>query len=207
MANARVVSVKLGAPFDGFKYAFRTTIDAAKGTVLGQILVPVTLAEGDVQKLIFGANSPKPRRASKRFAADGQVSSFISIDAITAAKAAGWKVGRAPATRTGKQGTFSKTRYVLINGVKRAWNMPKSTFTGLSAANQTALKIKTPTAADTDLVFGCEFPLPPKAQKIVITGDETVSVGSFCDNTVLDSLPAGFTASKGGRYLPSDFPS
>lgn len=191
----RLVYVQLAGNLAAIKYGFRTPIDASKGTVLGHVAFPDS---GSAEGLVLGVNAPKPQRASKRLAS-GTVSSFIAPAAIAAAKAAGWKVGRPTAPRLPKTTTFSSTRYVLINGVKIAWNMPRSVINNLAAAQVTALKIKKPTNADLDLVFGASFPQPPTVKFTKLVGDQETSVSTFADNTALDNLGNGFTVIKGGR--------
>jgi hypothetical protein len=171
-------------------------LETSKGTVLGHTVVA---ANPQVTGLVIGANSPKPARASKRFAADGLVSSFISADKITSAKAAGWKVRPSRNTRGKSVSNFSSTRYILINGVKYAWQPRKETLTKI-AAQEAALGIKTPTANDIDLVFGASFPKPPKAALVTITGDEVTTSSSFIDTSALDNLPNGYQKTSNGNY-------
>lgn len=166
-------------PFKGatFKYGFLTNIDAADGVVLGHV------AKADVTgPIVFGANSPKPARATKE-KATGTVSSFIDVLAIPAARSARWSIGKGK-NRTG--GTNNKVNivYVTIEGIKYAWPLPKLTQSNLGDIS--VLGIKLATAEDKDLVFGAKTPKPPRATKR--GGDSSFS--TYYDPSV--TLPAGW---------------
>ncbi len=192
--RSRLVYVGLEAPYADHKYGFRTTIEASKGTTLGhQVLDATTPVTG----LIFGANSPKPKRASKTFAT-GTNSSFIAPSAIVAAVAAGWDISKAKSNGRKNPSRFQVPVYVTVNGVKYAWAMRKTQLTKLGA-NLQALGIKKVVGTETDLVFGASFPKPPRVKSISIQGkgDSATSVNSstFYDPSNESSLPAEF-----GRY-------
>lgn len=175
--SRRQVAVK---PFNGatFLYGFATNVDAADGAVLGHVE-----KDAITGPVVWRANMPKPARASKQ-KATGVSSSFVSWDAISAARAAGWRVGKAK-LRTGSESTLTKTVYVTVEGIKYAWRMPNTTATNLG--DIAALGIKVATPADRDLVFGASLPKPPRAKKVV-SGSV---VSTFYDPST--TLPAGFS--------------
>jgi hypothetical protein len=189
--KSRLVGVAMDAPYAGITYAFRTTIKETEGTVLGH--TPLT-ASTAVAGLIFKANSPKPKRASKTFAT-GTSSSFIAPAAI----AAGWDIAKAKSNGRKSNSRFQIVVYVTINNVKYAWAMKKSQLK-LLADNLTALGIRKATGDETDLVFGASFPKPPRIKSITTTGaaGSTVSQSS---NTFYDptqkKVPAEFATYAG----------
>ena len=134
---SRLVFVPLEAPYADHKYGFRTTLEASKGTILGH--QPLD-ASTPVTGLIFKANHPKPKRASKTFAT-GTNSSFIAPSAIAAAIAAGWDIVKAKSNGRKSRSTFQIPVYVTVNGVKYAWGMKKSQKAKLGA-NFATLGIK-----------------------------------------------------------------
>lgn len=168
-------------PFAGlpFHYGFASGADDADRTALGQ--KPRSAITGPV---VWRANSPTPARASKK-KATGTVSSFIDYTKIASARAAGWKVGGAK-MRLGSETAKTKTVYVTIQGIKYAWRIPLETLTFMG--NVEPLGIKVATAADKDLVFGADFPKPPRAKKI----EGTSVISTFYDPT--KDLPAGYTS-------------
>lgn len=181
--SRRIVHVQ---PIQGLniRYGFATNIDQAQSSQLGHVALAGTPPNG----YVFGANAPKPARASRRFAT-GMVSSFVSVTSIVAARGQGWKVGLAK--RGGPVNTAkSQTVFVTMNGVKYAWNQPKDTQQKIGGLG--ALGIRVATTADRDLVFGASRPRPPRARRIVGTGDQTDVISTFYDPTVAQ-LPAGWS--------------
>lgn len=172
-------------PYQGsnLKYGFATNIDAAQSTQLGQ----TTLTGANPAGFIFGANSPKPARASRRFAT-GIVSSFIDVGSIVTARAAGWSVGKGK-RRGASNSARSKTVYVTIGGIKYAWQLPADTEASIGGL--AALGIQVATNANTDLVFGATTPKPDRAQKTVVSGANTNIISTFFDPSI--TLPAGWS--------------
>lgn len=166
-------------------YGFATNISTAQGTILGHAEVGASLPPG----YVFGANSPKPARASRRFAT-GTVSSFISAEAIAAARTAGWRIGFAR-TRQGGSGNRSRTVYVTLQGIKYAWNIPNTTWANVSPVAG-ALGIREATQNDDDLVFGADSPKPPRAYTVVGSGDNVSIIQTFYDPSG-GQLPEGWT--------------
>lgn len=175
-------------PFQGstIKYGFGTNIDEAQGTALGHTALTANAPTG----YVFGANSPKPARASKRYAT-GTVSSFVDAEKIPAARAADWKIGTAYLRRGGDSGR-SKTVYVTIQGIKYAWQIPDDTASRIGTLEN--LGIRVATGAETDLVFGATTPKPPRAKKAIGgEGENQTILSTFYDPS--NALPAGWTAS------------
>ena len=194
MTSSRLVYVALEAPYADHKYGFRTVIEQSKGTVLGHQVLD---ASTPVQGLIFKANHPKPKRASKTFAT-GTSSSYITPSAITAAIAAGWDILKAKSNGRKSKSTFQVPVYVTINGVKYAWGMKKTQKAKLGA-NLAALGIREVTGTEQDLVFGASFPKPPRVQSLTLSGKGATAT-SVSSNTFYDpsnSIPDTFRTYSG----------
>ena len=193
--KSRLVGVAMDAPYAGITYAFRTTIKEAEGTVLGHAALT---AATPVSGLIFKANAPKPKRATKTFAT-GTSSSYIAPSAITAAVAAGWDIVKAKSNGRKSNSRFQIVVYVTINSVKYAWAMRKSQLALLSD-NLAALGIRKATGDETDLVFGASFPKPPRIKSITTTG-AAGSTTPQSSNTFYDpsqkKIPAEFSTYAG----------
>lgn len=199
------VSVAMG---NGLIYLFETNVDTAERVALGHTPVGAT-----VPPLAFkGGNSPKPRKA-RRLTADGWNSSFISelpATVIPALKTAGWQVGR-PAKKRGLiTGATARavTVYVLVRGIKFAWNMPSETRASITDATMTALGIQIATAADVDtLVWGASIPRPAKVQFKRVTGalgGGADILTTYCGQAQEDNLPAGWKLIQPRLKFPGD---
>lgn len=201
--TSRLVYVPLATPYADHKYGFRTTLEASKGTVLGhQVLDAATPVTG----LLFKANHPKPKRASKTFAT-GTSSSFIDPAAVTAAIAAGWDITKAKSNGRKNNSRFQIAVYVTINGVKYAWAMRKTQKAKLGT-NFAALGIREVTGTETDLVFGASFPKPPRVRSISVQGKGAsatdVSSSTFYDPSNEGALPNTF-AKAAGQFTAADW--
>ena len=174
-------------PYTGavMKYGFLTNVKASVSAELGhEAPTGVTV--------VFGANAPKPGKATKRDAT-GSTSSYYDISLRASLRAAGWRTS-SPKIRTGRKTRHTETAYITINGVKYAWQMPDWKKTKL-AADFAALGIQTGTAADKDLVFGARTiggAKPPRAQKLEVGVDGEDSISTIYDPSV--TLPAGWGA-------------
>lgn len=177
------VTPVVGSPL---RYGFPTNIDLSRGEQLGHTLVQGALPEG----YIVGANLPKPARASRRFA-DGTTSSFIDAGSVVQARNLGWSVTKAK-IGTGNSSARSTTVFIRMGLVKYAWRMRNTTFTRIQP-DFAGLGIVQATPADKDLVFGARTPRPPRATKVVLTGDEVDTLGTFYDPD--NDLPAGWSGS------------
>ncbi|MEM6840051.1 MAG: hypothetical protein AAF609_24850 [Cyanobacteria bacterium P01_C01_bin.120] len=146
------------SPFNGstILYGFLTNIDGGDSATLGHQDAAVA-----AQGTVFGANSPKPARASRK-RATGTTSSFIDWNSIAAARQAGWSVGKA-SNRRGGQTAKSRVVAVTFQGITYAWNMPLDTYNNIGAGDRQTLGIRDTDTNDTNLVFGVDSPKPPKA--------------------------------------------
>jgi|SRR6476661_1162725 len=200
--NKTLVSVPLS---NNLLYLFLTNVDAVARTALGHTPVPDV-----VPALAFqGGDSPKPRRA-KKLTADGWNCSFIAATAaiITAAKAGGYQVsrrelrrGRVPAA-----GARATTVYVLVRGIKYAWNIPNETIATITQATLTALGIEIATAADEDtLVWGASIPKPATATFYNADGPGGGDqLSTFVAQAKEDTLPAGWRIKSPRIMFPGD---
>lgn len=152
----------------GFKYGFRTNdaINTEHGEKLGQ---EVYAAQAGV---FFGANSPKPTRATKEFTS-GTVGSYCSTAKIGALKADNWNITRKNRIRGVK--TSGKTRTVYVDmpgGYKYAWNI-----TAAEAALATDLGFVAATGSDAgSLIWGINSPKPPRATKKDASGSTSTFI-------------------------------
>jgi hypothetical protein len=185
MARRRGETVQVYVTILGsLKYGFRTnkSIHDAYKTELGQ-----TTYAG-AAGVFFGANSPKPAKASKEFAS-GTVGSFCSTDKISTLRAADWVVTRKNNIRGIK--TSGKTRTVFVDmpgGYKYAWNI-----TAAEVSLSTTLGFEAATGADaSSLIWGINYPKPPRASK----KENGSSVSTFIkpQASVIDAaITAGFS--------------
>lgn len=188
MASQNVYDTKIPVwvtPFTGstIKYGFLTNVLASVRTDCGHNVVGDSTPTG----LVYGANAPKPGRASKR-TATGNVGSFYSIGQMASLRADGYSVTR-PTIRRGSEGANSTAVYVTMNGIKYAWRMPSRLLTRITA-DASGLGIEIATSNDRDLVWG-STPKPPKAYRT--SGLDTLS--TYVDPSRIDNLPAGWSTS------------
>jgi len=200
--NKVLVSVPLS---NGLIYVFSTNVDTVARTALGHTPVPDV-----VPALAFqGGDSPKPRRAT-RLTADGWNSSYISATpaVVTAARSAGYQVsrreirrGRVPAA-----GARATTVYVLIRGIKYAWNIPNETIATITQATLTALGIEIATATDeATLVWGASLPKPAVATFFSAAGPGGGDqLSTFVAQAREDSLPTGWRIKEPRIVFPGD---
>lgn len=170
----------------GLKYGFRTNkaLHLAHGAVLGQ--ETYVSAAG----VFFGANSPKPAKASLE-TASGTVSSFCSTASIDALKTAGWVVTRKNSIRGVKTGGKTRTVYVdMPGGYKYAWNI-----TATEASLASTLGFVAASGADaSSLIWGVNYPKPPRASK----KENGSTTSTFCkpqQSVITAAITAGYTIS------------
>ncbi len=167
MARRRGEQVEVYVTIGSLKYGFKTTksVHNSYKSELGQ-----TTYNGSAG-VFFGANSPKPPRATKEFAS-GTIGSYCSTDKISSLKSNGWTVSRKARIRGVK--TAGKTRTVYVDmpgGWKYAWNITAS-----EADLASELGFVLATGADaTDLIWGVNYPKPPRASKT----DENGTTSTF----------------------------
>ncbi len=186
MARRRGEQVEVYVTIGSLKYGFRTTksVHDSYKAELGQ-----TTYAGSVG-VFFGANSPKPPRATKEFAS-GTIGSYCSTDKVSSLKKNGWTV----ANRTRIRGirTAGKTRTVYVDmpgGWRYAWNI---TSTEADLASELGFVLATGSDAR-ELIWGVNYPKPPRASKKEETG--TVSTFIKPQNSVIESaIGKGWTVS------------
>jgi hypothetical protein len=186
--NKRKVSVE---PFAGsaIQYGFMTNVSAATSTSCGHQAIGATTPPG----LVFGANAPKPGRASRK-RADGTDSSFYDYAVYFQLIQEGWSV-KLPRRRRGGVNRASRAVYVTVAGIKYAWNMPNDTRTKIGA-DFAGLGINEATSNDGDLVWGASSPKPPVAKKVQVGEGGTDVISTFVDPARADGLPEGWTSSE-----------
>lgn len=192
-----------GAAGETLKYCFPTNIPTGERQNLGHVAVTEAMQRTAVNGLVMGCSYPKPNRATKRDALR-VTSSYFSH---TKSKAALAKVGYLNIRRfTGtakiinSASALVKTVFVTINGVRYAWNMPKTKE--INFPKDVALSalgiVDPPAGADYgDIVRGATMPKPGKAQAVLINGDNMKMISSFYDPD--KALPDTFSPVKPAR--------
>lgn len=196
--------VTVGIAGTPLKYGFNSRLRDALRNDFGQVEITGTTS---IQNLIIGANIPKPSRASKRFVT-GYDSSYCDPSKIKSLRDDRYRITPGRGLGAGSAGTgLSKTFYVTINGIKYAWNsaVPSADQTGVNSSQVSANLA----SGDTDLVFGANFPKPPRLQIAVGESKDHV-FSSFADPSAVDNaLNAGWTRSGGrkgdGSYTEAHF--
>lgn len=204
------VTMSLGTATIKYGYKCRLQRDTAYTTLGITRIDPTTVNATVVQGLVFGANAPKPARASKLFDTNppGYESTFCSDAQIATAKADGWKIKPRTPSRSPSSSPRSKTVYVTINGIKYAWQFTKLLASIEGQVNLTELGVQDATATDKDLVFGCSFPKPPRIGKLVTDPDDSAEdrFTTFYDPSRSPSAANGWYGvnAKGANLLTAD---
>ena len=194
MARRRGHRIPVYVTFNGLKYGFQTqqAIHESYKGELGQ-----TTYAG-AAGVVFGANSPKPNRASKLFEA-GTISSFCSSDKEKTLRAANWVIDSHKSGRRGlKTSGLSRTVFVpMPGGYNYAWNI-----TAAELAEVGVLGIEEATADSGILVWGSS-PKPPRASKM--EGGSRVSTFIKPQQSVINAAVEAGWSVKGVDYelLPS----
>ena len=160
--KTRLVSVQPTVSLTTVKYGFRTNVDAATSTALGHAAVTVTDNAYPVG-FCLGANSPKPARASKKFAT-GLKTSYCDATKRAEATTAGWKVGPASVRRAAET-RFTQTVFVTFEGNKYGWRLPKAVIAKVTVAEFANLGIEVATGTEKDIIYGASIPRLPVATK------------------------------------------
>lgn len=192
-------------------YAFPTNVKQTERTALGHQVVN---SDNPPERVIIGASNPKPLRASIK-KATYYASSYCDMAKVKELRAKGWRVSRpsiAPKIHDGTNtNSFVRTMKVRVRGIDYAWLQPKVTADEIGDAGRTILGVSQATDNDAkSLVYGAEFPKPPRAQLVKRegTGDNTTSniISTFFDPD--KTLSGGWTPSARatGSYRDGDFP-
>lgn len=182
----------LAVPSVAGTYLYRSNIGPA--SVLTDCGVTEAVLASLPADAFFGANSPKPPRATQKTPL-GSNSTFCDAAKIAALKADGYTVkpGKVNSLNLAASASGVVTLYVLVDGVKYAWNMNQARYTRLTAELE-ALGVEAATAADRNtLVWGATCPKPGVASKFFEAGEgggDTVSC--FVSSAKEVDLPAGW---------------
>jgi hypothetical protein len=177
-------------PFSGasLKYGFLTNVTQPVGVSCGHTAVDNA---NPPSGLAFGVNSPKPGKASKK-RVSGVDSTFFDPSVRAALRSQGWSLTAAK-IRRGSSSDASKAVYVTLEGgIKYAWRMPAHTYNKIGG-DRAALGIQDASAGASDLVWGASKPKPPKAGKFIAGDSNSDNLTTFCDPSVADSPPSGWT--------------
>lgn len=208
-SNGRLVSVP--APITGatFAYGFRTKIETTSSTALGHTAV----TDANLPNTLFGINHPKPRRATKDFAAPRNTeTSFIAAASIASARADGWVI---LAARERNYSNSSRTTLVYVEArtqktapvstaiYKFGWRMPDQQWDVMTEAERTALGIEAVGDDDTDIVYGVtddrSYPKRAYVRRNIAAEDAPAQfsrISTFVAYNKLDSLPTGWKKMK-----------
>lgn len=184
MARARGARQEVFVTIGSVKYGFRASARSSPyRTVLGHVVVTDANRGG----VIFGANSPKPNRASKEISGS-VVSSFCdpSQESTLAGSSqnGGWAISRT-SRRRGITNT-PKARTVFVNmpgGWRYAWNITRAE---LDLADDLGFTVAVGT--ESGLVFGAQSPKPPRATRKA--NGQITSTFIEPDQTIMDAAIA-----------------
>jgi hypothetical protein len=150
------------------KYGFQTqkSITTSYGSELGHVAYSPDTGVG----IFFGANSPKPPRATKQFDT-GAISSFCSTQQIGTLRTGGWTVSSNSSRRGIRSAGKTKSVFVdMPGGYRYAWNISSA-----EADLASELGFELATGGMSDLVWG-STPKPPRASKVGTDG----RISTFC---------------------------
>lgn len=183
---------KVGAyvEFSGLKYGFQINkaFHEQYKTILGQ-----TTFQG-AAGVFFGANSPKPNRATLEIAGGSKVSSFCSSSKINDLQKANWIITSANSGIRGvKTSGPTRTVYVDMPGnYKYAWNL-----TATETEHMQVLGIEPATGSTDKMVWG-STPKPPRASKRV--NGSTISTFIKPQQSVIDAAVTAGWSIRGVSY-------
>lgn len=163
------------------KYAFKCRLQGREValTQLGITKLEIAaITETLINRMVLGCNSPKPARASKLFQTipPGHESSFVSTGSIGTARQNGWKITPGKPYRRATVTPRSKTVYVTVNGIKYAWQF--ALVGGGATVDLASIGVIDATSTMDDLVWGCDFPKPPKVGRD-INDNEDPEIDNF----------------------------
>lgn len=170
-----LVTVAISNGGININYGFLSGLKDSLRNDFGQVATKGTLPTN----FCFGANSPKPGRASKKIST-GNVSSYYADAKRSGLKKAGYNVTRKK-IRAVQTGGLAPVYYVTIAGIKYAWNMTYMTAGVLPSDLVTAAGVKKAKADEKGLVFGAEFPKPPRYSRDVTINGDIESFTTFVD--------------------------
>lgn len=186
-----IVDPYAGSPI---KYGFKTNVDQSFSALCGHI----PLATGSVPGIVFGANAPKPGRATRRRDSGIIDSTYYSWATLTTLRSTANVSYTSPRRRvSNRQNRRSRPVKVQIASIDYAWNMPLRTFNDLGGA-LTQLGVEPVTSSDTNLVWGASKPKPPVASFMTTSGRTRTT---FISPTRVNNLPEGWVLVRDARYV------
>ncbi len=190
MPRRRGNKIPVYVTFSGLKYGFQINKafhEQYKG-VLGQT------AFAGAEGVFFGANSPKPNRATLEIEGGSKVSSFCSSAKINDLQKANWIVTSSGSGARGvKTSGPTRTVYVDMPGAyKYAWNL-----TAAEVDNAAILGIEQASGSTDNMVWG-STPKPPRASKRV--GGSTVSTFIKPQQSVIEAAVGAGWSVRGVSY-------
>jgi hypothetical protein len=191
MPRARGSRTPVFVTLGTLKYGFKASANSnAHRAALGHTLF---VAQPGV---FFGANAPKPSRASKEFAT-GTVGSFCDDGSIATLKAAGWTVTGSGIRRGLKRSGRSRSVFVDMGTYNYAWNI---TADDVDLAADLGFELAL--ASTPNLVWG-STPKPPTARrKNATTGAVESSFIEPVLATVNAAAAAGWTITDKYNLIP-----
>lgn len=184
-------------PYAGssIKYGFKTNVDSSFASLCGHL--PLS-ASGTVPGIVFGANAPKPGRATRRRDSGIVDSTYYSWAVLSTIRATAGVSYTSPRRRvSNRQNRRSRPVKTRIESIDYAWNMPLRTFNDLGGA-LAQLGVEPVTASDTNLVWGASKPKPPVASFMTNAGRTRTT---FISPTRINNLPEGWVLVRDARYV------
>lgn len=177
-------------------YGFLSGLKESLRDNFGQVAITTALPNN----FCFGANSPKPGRAGKKLAT-GYVSSFYADAKRSDLKQAGYNVTRKK-IRSIQTSGLAPVYYVTISGIKYAWNMAYMSDGVLPTDIASAAGIIKAEADEKGLVFGAEFPKPPRYSREVTVNGNTERFTSFVDPETIKTAPDAWQPKQPAKFYP-----
>lgn len=198
--DAALVFVPMGT----LKYVFRSRLKDTLRNNLGQVLIEAALT--DITGVIVGANAPKPPKATKKIPEFGTVSSFCDGTKGAELKRDGWKVRGSKYPQYSinllEQAKDSVTYVLTLNGVKYAFNSTPISESVIFPGLGGILSEATAANENDQLVWGAEFPKPPKMK---LTNSAGKSFSTFIDPSKVDDAKTLGAYVKGGLTTTKAF--
>ena len=198
--SGKLCTVPLNSISQGMRYMWRSRIRASLRNDLGVTELDVA-GLVDVNKIIFEANNIKPPRATKFIdLVVGIESSFVDPARVIQLRQDGWTTKRAKLRALKPTTKLTELYYVKVNQIKYGFSVPR--HGDIPSDLTAATGMIRATSADTDIVIGCSFPVPPKA---IYTMANNKKFETFCDPDVYDNLTGDWEQGDVGTYTITTF--
>lgn len=191
-----LVTVAITSGGVNINYGFLSGLRESLRSNFGQVVTTTSLPTN----FCFGANSPKPGRASKKLAT-GIVSSFYADAKRSELKKAGYDVTRKK-IRAIQTGGLAPVYFVTIGGIKYAWNMAYMSEQTLPSDLVTAAGVTKAENDEKGLVFGAEFPKPPRYTREVTINGNAERFTSFVDPEKIKSASEEWQPVVPAKFYP-----